>query len=86
MCKKWLKKRNIICILITHVFLAKLTLCNYLAQSDTAYAETPPSLPDMFVFWDWQLKFEVGVILKICKAVLMQKTAIHELTKLQCLL
>lgn len=45
-----------------HPFPCDKALCKHLAQLDTAYAETPPSLPDMFVFWDWQIKFEVGVV------------------------
>ena len=27
--------------------------------NDILRADTPPALPEMFLFWDWQIRFEV---------------------------
>ena len=59
-CDKFHMKNKVICSVIFHASLVKLC-ASTLAQSDTACADSPPSLPEMFVFWDWQLTFEVGV-------------------------
>ena len=59
-----------------HSYHSGIALCKHLAHSDASAAETPPSLPDMFVFWDWEIEFEVGVTqtkLLCITAVLMQE-------------